>query len=220
MPHGIFDTHAGMYDRWFDDHPAAYRQELEIIGRVAGVRGGDGEGSSEPDPGATRHQAGCDLEIGVGTGRFAAPLGIRLGLDPSLPMLLMARARGVGVIRGIAEALPFRDASMGSILVMTSLCYFDDPRLAFREILRILVPGGRLAIGFLGRGGEIAERYRRTEDKGTFLAHATFYTPAEVRSMLREAGFSDVMEATGGITPVKGFSVMTARRPVRVCSGP
>lgn len=156
----------------------------------------------------------------MGTGRFAAPLGIRLGIDPSLPMLRIARARGVETVQGLAEALPFRDASMGSILVMTALCYFDDPSLAFREISRVLVPGGRVVIGFLGRGGEIADRYRNTREKGLFLAHATFYTPGEVIRMLIEAGFSDIEQDIAGRASMKGFHVMTAQRAEKSASPP
>jgi SAM-dependent methyltransferase len=194
MPHDVFDTRAERYDRWYDDHRATYLAELKLIGRRAGARG-------------------ADLEIGVGTGRFAAPLGIRLGLDPSLPMLRIAKSRGVEAVRGLAEALPFRESSLESILVMTSLCYFDDPWLALREISRVLVPGGGVIIGFLGKGGEIAERYLYTPEKGTFLAHATFYTPEEVTAMLASTGFTGIerdviVEASG-----KGFHVITARLP-------
>jgi SAM-dependent methyltransferase len=196
MPHEVFEAHAGRYDRWFDEHRATYLRELKILRGYSGA-------------------AGWDLEIGVGTGRFAEPLGIRLGIDPSLPMLRIARARGVEVVRGVAEALPFRDASMRSILIMTSLCYFDDPDAAFREIFRILARGGTVIIGFLGRGGAIAGHYLETEEKGTFLAHATFYTPAEVMSMLAGAGFTGIVEHHTGNTSPKGFHVMSASRSER-----
>ena len=194
MPSDIFDTHAESYDRWFEDHRDTYRQELKIIGSFPGVKG-------------------ADLEIGVGTGRFAAPLGIRLGIDPSLPMLRMAMARGIETVRGVAESMPFRDASFGSILVMTSLCYFDDPRQAFREIHRVLATGGRVTTGFLGKGEEIAEQYRKSGEKGTFLNHATFYTPGEVSRMADEAGFSGLEMDKRGRASIKGFHVMTAIRP-------
>jgi SAM-dependent methyltransferase len=101
---------------------------------------------------------------------------------------------------------------MRSILVMTSLCYFDNPSLAFREISRALAPAGRVVIGFLGRGGEIADRYRNTREKGLFLAHATFYTPGEVTRMLGDAGFSDIEQDTACRAFKKGFHVITARR--------
>ena len=193
MPHDVFDAYAESYDQWYDDHRSTYLEELKLIGKITEVRE-------------------ADLEVGVGTGRFAVPLGIRLGIDPSLPMLRIARTRGVETIRGIAEALPLRDNSLGSILVMTSLCYFDDPSLALREIARVLAPGGRLVIGFLGRGGETAGQYLQTREKGRFLAYATLYTPGEVISMLAGAGFSEIREQAPGQASVRGFHVITARR--------
>jgi len=55
---------------------------------------------------------GTGIEIGVGTGRFAAPLGIKLGLEPSKSMASLARQRGIEVVEGEAEALPFEDGSL------------------------------------------------------------------------------------------------------------
>ena len=156
----------------------------------------------------------------MGTGRFAAPLGIRLGIDPSRPMLQMAKARGIETVRGVAEALPFKGASLGSILVMTVLCYFDDPGLAFHEISRVLVPGGRVVVGFLGRGGEIAQRYMHTREKGIFLTHATFYTPEEVIRLMGEAGFSDIEQDTSSHAFLKGFHLINAQRDETSASPP
>ena len=52
---------------------------------------------------------GEGLEVGVGTGRFAAPLGIHIGLEPSPAMAKLARARGVEVHSGVGENLPYED---------------------------------------------------------------------------------------------------------------
>ena len=40
------------------------------------------------------------VEIGVGTGRFAFPLGIRSGLEPLAKMATIARDRGISVVEG------------------------------------------------------------------------------------------------------------------------
>ena len=49
------------------------------------------------------------MEIGVGSGRFAQPLGVKIGIDPSRNMLKFAKERGIQVIRGGGENLPFKD---------------------------------------------------------------------------------------------------------------
>ena len=95
---------------------------------------------------------------------------------------------------------------------MTSLCYFDDPSLALREISRVLAPGGRVVIGFLGRGGETAGQVPANKGEGKFLAHATLYTPGEVISMFAGAGFSEIREQAPPQASVRGFHVITARR--------
>jgi hypothetical protein len=50
---------------------------------------------------------GQGLSISVGTGRFAAPLGVQTGIDPAHEMLTYAVNRGVSVVKAIAEALLF-----------------------------------------------------------------------------------------------------------------
>jgi SAM-dependent methyltransferase len=53
---------------------------------------------------------GDAVEIGVGSGRFAAPIGVRFGVDPARVMLQIARSRGVDAAMGVGEALPFAGA--------------------------------------------------------------------------------------------------------------
>jgi len=67
------------------------------------------------------------LEIGVGSGRFAQALGIEYGLDRSGGSLAITRGRGVQVAAGTGEALPFRDARFGGVLITFTLCFIHDP---------------------------------------------------------------------------------------------
>jgi len=53
------------------------------------------------------------LEVGVSTGRFAVPLGIRIGVEPANAMAEIARKRGIEVYDAKGEKLPFDDESFG-----------------------------------------------------------------------------------------------------------
>lgn len=169
-PEDPFERFAEEYDRWFEEHRAEYHAELARIRRFF-----------PPDPRA--------LEVGVGSGRFAVPLGITLGLEPSRALGLMARRRGVEVIRGRGEAIPIRDGACSSVLLVTVICFLADPVPIFREIHRVLAPQGRLVLGFLERGGVVARKYRHAEGKHRFLSHARFYSSDEVEAFLRRTGF-------------------------------
>ena len=60
----VFEEHAGDYDAWFDTHNSVYQAQLRILrGAVPEFRRG--------------------LEVGLGSGRFAVPLKITYGIDPS-----------------------------------------------------------------------------------------------------------------------------------------
>lgn len=83
-----FKDYHRRYDDWFVSHAAAYHSELLAVR-------------------AQLPWQGLGLSIGVGTGRFAAPLGVRLGIDPAYEMLTYASKRGISVVQAVAEALPF-----------------------------------------------------------------------------------------------------------------
>lgn len=189
MPQDVFEDFADEYDRWFEDHPEAYLAELSRIRRVL------------PPPDS------LSLEVGVGSGRFAAPLGIALGIEPSRALGRMARRRGVEIVRGRAEALPFRDGSFSSVLMVTVLCYLDNPQDALRELRRILHPGGFLVVAFIEREGRVHRNYLREGEKGRFLYLAKFYSREEVYSFLNETGFDVKNRDTRA-----GFCVIAAQK--------
>ena len=53
-------------------------------------------------------------------------------------MAELARQRGVEVIEGVAEALPFAEETFDFILMVTVDCFLDDVTQAFREANRVL----------------------------------------------------------------------------------
>lgn len=171
MATDVFEVYADDYDRWFDEHPDEYLAELSRIREVLPA------------------QDSRSIEVGAGSGRFAAPLGIGLGIEPSRALGRIARGRGVGVIRGRVESLPIRTGSCSSVLSVTVICYLDDPVTAFREIFRVLLPGGYLVVAFIERDGQVHRRYLMEGGKGRFLSQARFYARAEVRGFLAETGF-------------------------------
>jgi ubiquinone/menaquinone biosynthesis C-methylase UbiE len=96
------------------------------------------------------------LDVGCGPGNFTrafaeeVPRGLVVGLDASGPMLVRAveetAARNVEYVRGDASDLPFKDASFDAVCCFAALYLIDDPHGAIDEIVRVLRPGGRVAL--------------------------------------------------------------------------
>lgn len=95
------------------------------------------------------------LDVATGTGAVArvatklvGPSGLVVGLDPSAGMLAeQARRRAhARLARGVAEQLPFADASFDFVTMGYALRHVPDLLATFREYRRVLRPGGRLLI--------------------------------------------------------------------------
>ena len=92
------------------------------------------------------------LEVGCGTGKFAAALVERAacrvwGVDASPEMLDVARENVAGVRFKLARAeeLPFKNGWFERVVLRMSLHLLDRP-CALAESRRVLGPGGRVAI--------------------------------------------------------------------------
>ncbi|RKH18314.1 class I SAM-dependent methyltransferase [Corallococcus praedator] len=140
-----------------------------------------------------------DLSCGAGfyTQSLARSAGNQLvvGLDLSEAMLEKAarQVNGTGntvLLRGNVYELPLRDGVFSGVLNAGSLHLYPDPDLAYREIFRLLKPGGTyVASTFaesprpLGRLGVSATGIRRTDLPGlpAALARAGFVDYEEQR---------------------------------------
>lgn len=163
-----FQKTAESYDAWYDEHPALYRTELAAL-RKAVPRQGRG------------------LEIGVGTGRFASPLAVRYGLDPSPGMLALAGSRGIRVVRGVGEALPFRSESFDLVLIVFVIEFIDDLEGFLGEAARVLRGRGRLVVGFMDKDGAWGRHFHKSSRARRFFHPPS---PRELVAALDRVGLS------------------------------
>ena len=166
-----FEAYHQRYDAWFEKHAAAYLSELLALRPFVPWEG-------------------RGIEIGVGSGRFAAPLGVEVGVDPSASMLAHAAERGIRVVGGTAEKLPFAEGVFDYALVVITICFVDSPPGMLAEVRRVLKPGGRLVIGFIDRDSPLGQKYLLHKAENVFYRDAAFYSAEEVADLLLKAGFS------------------------------
>ena len=170
-----FVKHAEEYDAWYDKHTQAFESEVLAIKQQMLSLGQDIHG----------------IEVGLGTGRFAHALGIREGIEPVSDMAKFAVKRGVEVMKGTAEKLPYRDLHFDFVLFVT-ICHLNDLRIALRESYRVLKKEGAIIIGFLDKERAIARSYIARREESHFYKHATFYSVDRLKNLLKEAGFKDL----------------------------
>jgi len=167
----VFDSHYEKYDFWYDKYRLAYLSELKALREVI-------------------PKSGKGLEIGVGTGRFASPLGITLGIDPSLEMLKIAKSRGVNTRWGAGESLPFWSETFDYVAIIISLCFVGNPSKVLQESLRVLKKNGLIILGIIDKNSFLGKVYQK---KGSiFYKEANFFSVKELTDLLISFGFKQI----------------------------
>jgi SAM-dependent methyltransferase len=154
------------------------------------------------------------LDVACGTGvlaRVAAdrvgPAGAVVGVDLNDGMLAVARRKAPSITwrQGRAEALPLESNGFDAVVSQFGLMYFDDRRAALREMLRVLRPGGRLAVAVwdaLDRTPGYAamtallQRLFGAEMAAALRAPYVLGDPQILRSLCEAAGIPDVQVIT------------------------
>ena len=159
------------YDRWFEEHREIYNFEVEMVRRWL--------------------PKGRVLEVGVGTGQFAVPLGIEEGVEPARPMGERARQRGVKVWEMRGEEMEF-EGEFDGILLVTTICFLDDPEETLRRCWRGLKRGGVILVGFVDRESPLGQFYFKNRERSRFYRYARFFSRAEVEGLLKKVGFQQI----------------------------
>ncbi|MEM0027043.1 MAG: class I SAM-dependent methyltransferase [Ignisphaera sp.] len=163
----VFDENVIKYDQWFDRNRIVYENEISLFRKFFPCR--------RP----------C-IEIGVGTGRFAQPLDVEIGLDPSVEALKIAHRRGVLVASGFGEMTPFRSESFSTVYIIVTLCFVENPHKVLEEAVRVLKKGGRLVVCIIPLDSSLGLTYHRKKitKESVFYSYATFYTKSQLVEML------------------------------------
>jgi len=169
----VFNKNVKNYDEWYEKNKYIYLSEVEALKK-----------------GIPQSKKG--LEIGVGTGRFAAVLGIEYGIDPSEEMLKIAQKRGVKTFLGYGEKLPFNDDEFDFVAIIITICFIRNPEKVINEAKRVLKIGGKLIIGIIDKNSPLGQFYLEKNNEGyLFYKYANFYSVDEIVKMLEKYGFGN-----------------------------
>lgn len=123
------------------------------------------------------------------------PDGLAVGVDSSATMLAQAVRDSpadtrAGYVRADAVDLPFADATFDAVSCYGALYLMDDPAAALVEMIRVLAPGGRIAVlTTAARGPAVV---RRMEVAASRWAPLRLFDVDEITSVMRDAGLVDV----------------------------
>lgn len=199
--------------------PVIYERWWRPVVRLATGRGG-------PDQAGERRLAQellnlrsgqTVLDVACGPGNFTrsygsavGPDGLVIGFDESPTMLARAvagtDAAQIAYVRGDARQLPFADGAFDAVGCFLALHLIPEPFRALAEMIRVLAPGGRIAISapYLPPGPlpRLVDRVVNAP-----LGMKTFGR-TEFTTVFERAGLTDVTQQVTGL-----FQFVAAARP-------
>lgn len=191
----VFDQRAGEYDSWYDDS-LLFAIELAALKEL------------ETELAPPR------LELGVGPGRFAAELGVTVGIDPARGPLVLAGQRIAGVCQGVGEDLPLGRDSVGTIFVLFTLCFTHQPARVLAQVEQCLRPGGHVVLGIIPGNGPWGQALQaKKESCHAFYQYARFYEVAEIEAWLAAAGLEVIERRSSLYQQPESLAEFESSRP-------
>jgi len=158
------------------------------------------------------------LDVACGPGNFtldfalAAGNGPVVGIDSSQTMLGVAvRENPMGnlaYVRGDARDLPFRDGSFDAVCCFAALYLIEEPMQALAEMVRVLAPGGRLALMSSCNRGPVPTSVANAVVRG--LSGVRVFGQDELTRALEAQGAIDIERKVSGLA-----QFVSARKPAR-----
>jgi arsenite methyltransferase len=184
-------------------------------------------GCGNPTAVAELHEGERVLDLGSGGGidvllsaKRVGPTGRAFGVDMTDEMLALAMrnaaeagATNVEFLKGHIEAIPLPAASIDVVISNCVINLAADKPAVFREIARVLRPGGRMGVADIVADDALdaAERAERGSFAGCIAGALSF---SEFEAGLAEAGLSDVeITPTHLVADGMASAIIKARKP-------
>ena len=184
----VFNRFYQDYDAWYQTPMGAFVDQVETDALWSLLA---------PNPGMRI------LDVGCGTGLQSLKLARHgcevTGIDIAPNMLHEAvRKSGeeglsIDFRRMDCQQMEFPDNSFDAAISMAAFEFIPDPLRAYREMRRVVKPGGLIVIGIIQREGDWASLYASDICKGTAYEYATFRSLEDLRA-LDTQGFDRALE--------------------------
>lgn len=163
--------------------------------------------------------SGGGIDVLLSAGRVG-PTGKAYGLDMTEEMLELARAnaakagvRNAEFVRGTIEDIPLPDDAVDVVISNCVVNLSVDKPAVFREVFRVLVPGGRIGISDVVAADELSPEQRA--ERGSYVGCiAGALSFAEYRDGLAAAGFTGIeITATHEVADGMSSAIVRAHKP-------
>ena len=168
----LFETHSRNYLSWAKRYDKIFNAELKALKQMV-------------------PQNGKGMEMDLGVGQYAIPLGIKYGTEASRELRSIASKRGLTVSDIQMGKLPYESNQFDFVLLLFNVLTMEDINNKIHEISRVLKKGGSLIIAFLDKTAFDKKPESYQKSLLYFYEKVKFLTTDSILSVLNKFGYAD-----------------------------